>query len=259
MTILYASDSKCASANLTRKASRARTRGSSMLIGLLSSVVPFTTDLAGSPRARAQAARLARARGRAALCALNDADRPGWRQRTAIGCPRPVLVCEAASGGGSTTIGPGPRWRPLSRTAGCAARSGTRTGSSLGLERRGSTRMATKSGDWGPASGAGARGGQQRRGDYHRPWTSLAAPGPEHRLRGSLGHSDQELSGLRTTRINPDGDQQWPSGAHVGCSCAWRPAAAEGPPSALDVAGGPRARPKAALLARTHGRAAPGL
>jgi len=43
--------------------------------------------------------------------------------------------------------------------------------------------------------------------------------------------------------------------SHVGCSCAWRPAAAEGPPSALDLAGGPRAQPKAALLARTIGRA----
>ena len=57
-------------------------------------------------------------------------------------------------------------------------------------------------------------------------------------------------------RIDPDGDQERPSGAHLGCSCVCRPAAAEGPPSALDLDGGPWPRPKAARLARAHGRAA---
>ena len=104
-TILYASNSKCASANLTREAPRTSTRGSLMMMGFLFPVVPFTTDLAGSPRARVQAERLAWARGRAALWALNDADRPGWRPGAAIGCPRAVLVHVAASSGGGTAVG----------------------------------------------------------------------------------------------------------------------------------------------------------
>ena len=107
-----------------------------------------------------------------------------------------VLVRVPASGGGGTSVGPGPRWRSPGPTKGCAARSGTRSGSSAGFERRGSARMATRSGPRGPTSGARACAGQQRRGDLIRPQTSLAVPGPDQRLRGLLGHTLGQLCGL---------------------------------------------------------------
>ena len=93
--------------------------------------------------------------------------------------PGRVLVRVAASSGGGTSVGPGPRWRPQDPRIGCADRSSTRTRSSVGFERRGSAQMARRNVNRGPASGARARGGQQRRGDRRRPWTSLAALGPD--------------------------------------------------------------------------------
>ena len=67
---------------------------------------PSALDLAGGPRARPKAARLARAQARAALRALNGADRPGWRPGAAAGGPPRVLVRVAGSGGGGTSVGP---------------------------------------------------------------------------------------------------------------------------------------------------------
>ena len=130
--------------------------------------------------------------------------------------PMATGSCPSSAGGGGVAVrqvscagtesGPGPRWRHLGPTKGCAARLGTCTGSSAGFERRGSARMATSSGPRGPTSGAGARGGQQRRGGRCRYWTSLAAPWSDQRLRGSLENSVWQLCGLRTRRIGPDGD-----------------------------------------------------
>ena len=49
---------------------------------------------------------------------------------------------------------------------------------------------------WPCTSGACACAGQRRRLDLRRPWTSLAVPGPDQRLRGSLGHTLGQLCGL---------------------------------------------------------------
>jgi len=66
-------------------------------------------------------------------------------------------------------------------------------------------------------SGAGVAGvsmvHSQRRRDLRQPWTSLAALGPNQRLRCSLEHSGGQLFGHGATRIGPDGDQQRPAAA----------------------------------------------
>ena len=64
------------------------------------------------PWARPKTARFSRLHARAALRALSEADRPGWRPAAAAGSPGRVLMCVAASGGGESAVGPGPRWRP---------------------------------------------------------------------------------------------------------------------------------------------------
>ena len=103
--------------------------------------------------------------------------------------PPRVLVRVPASSGGGTSFGPGHRWRTPGPTKGCAAPSVPRSGSSAGFERRGSARMATRSGPRRPTSGARACGGQRRRWDLRRTLTSLAAPNPDRRLRGSFGRT----------------------------------------------------------------------
>ena len=81
-----------------------------------------------APGIRPQAERFARACGRAALWALNDADRPGWRPPAAIEGARRVLVRVAAIRGGGTAVAPGQRWRPLGsfgqRLSGSPGRAG---------------------------------------------------------------------------------------------------------------------------------------
>ena len=83
--------------------------------------------------------------------------------------------------------------------------------------------MATKSGRRRPTSGARACGGQQRRGDSGRPWTSLAALGPDQQLRGSHGYTDGQLCrflffGQRRWRCLT-GSRSMRSG--VGCCADW--------------------------------------
>ena len=87
--------------------------------------VSFAAQVASVVSLEAPSTRFARAPDRAALWALHGADRPGWRPAAAAGGPRWVLVRVAASGGGGTAIGPGPRWRPPGPPKGCAVRSGT--------------------------------------------------------------------------------------------------------------------------------------
>ena len=68
---------------------------------------------------------------------------------------------------------------------------------------------------------------------------TTVTPGPRWRLLGSArGHAGGQLCGLRTTRIGPDGDQEWPAwptsgalasaassggGTAVGLEPRWRP------------------------------------
>ena len=101
-----------------------------------------------------------------------------------------------------------------------------------------------------------ARASSAAGGGRRWPWTSLAPFGADRRLRGSLMHADGELSGLYLVRIDKDGDRQRPSGARVRCSCVWWPAAAGGPPSALDLTSVPWAKLQAALLALARERVA---
>ena len=100
-------------------------------------------------------------------------------------------------------------------------------------------------------AGAGTGSGPGPR--WRRPWARQKGCA----LRVSLGHTVWQLCGLRTRRIGPDGDQERPPGGHLGCSCVCRPAAAGGPPSVLNPAGGSLVRPKAEQFAGACGRAAP--
>ena len=128
-----------------------------------------------------------------------------------------------------TESGPGSRWRlsviVISSSAVCGA--------------RGWAPMAMSSG----TSSAGGRSvvcvARERLGDRKWSWLALAALGHDAYQRARLWRSRVQLSGICSCDSVPDGDQERPPGAHLACSCVWRPAAAEGPPSALDLAGGP--------------------
>jgi len=134
----------------------------------------------------------------------------GGRQRPS---GPPVHAAASAAGGPPSPLGraSGPWIRPkaaqFARARGQAAqwalsdadRPRWRPSAAIGGPRRVLVRVAA------------TRGGMHR-----RPWTTLAAPGFGHRLSGSLGHAGGQLCGLRTTRISPDGDQEWPPGPASG-------------------------------------------
>jgi len=113
---------------------------------------------------------------------------PVWAAAVAWGV-QPVSPSETASG-------PGSRRRPSSTVLSSAPVFGVAVGSSMGFASCRSARMATCSGRRGPTSGARACASKQRRGDHRRPWVSLAASGPDQKLRRSLGHTNEQLCGL---------------------------------------------------------------